>query len=65
MLGAMTYRYRKLIEASEIKGAMNGWQAARTLGMRPEDAEIALRAAQNFEGNCCLDCRHWKTPTID
>jgi DNA polymerase III delta subunit len=38
--------YRKLIEASEIRGAMNGWQAARTLGMRPEQADIALRAAR-------------------
>jgi DNA polymerase III subunit delta len=46
MVGAMTWMYRKLIEASEIKGAMNGWQAARTLGMRPEQAEIALRAAR-------------------
>ena len=25
---------------------MNGWQAARTLGMRPEQAELALRAAR-------------------
>jgi DNA polymerase III subunit delta len=46
MVGAMTWMYRKLIEASEIKGAMNGWQAARTLGMRPEQAEVALRAAR-------------------
>ena len=46
MLGALTWMYRKLIEASEIRGAMNGWQAARTLGMRPEQADIALRAAR-------------------
>ncbi|HTC66801.1 MAG TPA: DNA polymerase III subunit delta [Candidatus Acidoferrum sp.] len=46
MLGALTWMYRKLIEASEIRGAMNGWQAARTLGMRPEQAEVALRAAR-------------------
>jgi DNA polymerase-3 subunit delta len=46
MLGAMTYRYRKLIEASEIKDAMHGWQAARVLGMKPEDADAALRAAR-------------------
>ena len=38
--------YRKLIEATEIKGAMNGWQAARVLGMRPEQAELALRSAR-------------------
>jgi DNA polymerase III subunit delta len=46
MLGAMTWMYRKLIEASEVRGAMNGWQAARSLGMRPEQAELALRAAR-------------------
>ncbi len=47
MLGALTYRYRKLIEASEIRGAMNGWQASRTLGVRPDDAEQLMRAARN------------------
>ena len=46
MLGALTWMYRKLIEASEIRGAISGWQAARTLGMRPEQADIALRAAR-------------------
>ncbi|MDP9146709.1 MAG: DNA polymerase III subunit delta [Acidobacteriota bacterium] len=46
MLGAMTWMYRKLIEASEVRGAVNGWQAARTLGMRPEQAELALRSAR-------------------
>jgi len=52
MLGALTWMYRKLIEASEISGAMNGWQAARTLGMRPEQADIALRAARkNFQSS--------------
>jgi DNA polymerase III subunit delta len=47
MLGAITFRYRKLIEASELRGAMNGWQAARTLGVRPDDAETLMRAARN------------------
>jgi DNA polymerase-3 subunit delta len=46
MVGAMTWMYRKLIEASEVRGAMNGWQAARSLAMRPEQAELALRAAR-------------------
>ena len=46
IIGAMTWMYRKLIEATEIKGAMNGWQAARVLGMRPEQAELALRSAR-------------------
>jgi DNA polymerase III subunit delta len=48
MLGAMAWMYRKLIEASEIKGAMNGWQAARALGMRPEQAELALQNSRKI-----------------
>ena len=31
LLGAITWMYRKLIEASEVKGVTNGWQAARAL----------------------------------
>ena len=48
LLGAMTWMYRKLIEASEVKGATNGWQAARALGMRPEQAELALQNARKI-----------------
>jgi DNA polymerase-3 subunit delta len=48
MLGAITWMYRKLIEASEVKGAANGWQAARALGMRPEQAELALQSARKI-----------------
>src|SRR5260370_1602956 len=48
MLGAMTWMYRKLIEASEVRGATNGWQAARALGMRPEQAELALQNARKI-----------------
>jgi len=48
MLGAMAWMYRKLIEASEVKGVMNGWQAARSLGMRPEQAELALQNARKI-----------------
>jgi DNA polymerase-3 subunit delta len=48
MLGAMTWMYRKQIEASEIKGVANGWQAARALGMNPEKAELALRNARKI-----------------
>jgi DNA polymerase III subunit delta len=48
MLGAMTWMYRKIIEASEVKGAVNGWQAARALGMRPEQAELALQSARKI-----------------
>jgi DNA polymerase-3 subunit delta len=48
MLGALTWMYRKLIEASEIRGVANGWQAARALGMRPEQAELALQSARKI-----------------
>src|SRR6266851_271242 len=48
MLGAMAWMYRKLIEASEVKGVTNGWQAARALGMRPEQAALALQNARRI-----------------
>jgi DNA polymerase-3 subunit delta len=48
MLGAITWMYRKLIEASDIKGLANGWQAARALGMRPGQAEMALQNARKI-----------------
>jgi DNA polymerase-3 subunit delta len=48
MLGAITWMYRKLIEASEVKGVSNGYQAARALGMRPEQAELALQNARKI-----------------
>jgi DNA polymerase III subunit delta len=48
MLGALAWMYRKLVEASEIRGATNGWQAARTLGMRPEQAELAIQNSRKI-----------------
>ncbi len=48
ILGAITWMYRKLVEASEVKGVSNGYQAARALAMRPEQAELALRAARKI-----------------
>jgi DNA polymerase-3 subunit delta len=48
MLGAITWMYRKLIEASEVKGVTSRWQAARALGMRPEQAELALQSARKI-----------------
>jgi DNA polymerase III subunit delta len=48
MLGAIAWMYRKLIEASELRGVANGWQAARALGMRPEQAEVALQSARRI-----------------
>jgi DNA polymerase III subunit delta len=47
ILGAITWMYRKIIEASEVR-AGNGWQAARALGMRPEQAELALQASRKI-----------------
>jgi DNA polymerase III subunit delta len=55
MLGAMTWMYRKLIEASEVRGVNNGWQAARALGMRPEQAELALQNARKISKPRLLD----------
>jgi DNA polymerase III delta subunit len=55
MLGAMAWMYRKLIEANEIQGATNGWQAARQLGMRPEQAELALQNARKIPKARLLD----------
>ena len=55
MLGAITWMYRKLIEASEVKGVTTGWQAARALGMRPEQAELALQSARKISKSRLLD----------
>jgi DNA polymerase-3 subunit delta len=55
MLGAMTWMYRKLIEATEVRGVSNGWQAARALGMRPEQAELALQNARKISKPRLLD----------
>jgi DNA polymerase III subunit delta len=55
ILGAITWMYRKLIEASELKGISNGWQAARALGMRPEQAELALQSARKIPKARLLD----------
>lgn len=46
VLGAIAWMYRKLIEASELRGVASGFQAARALGMRPEQAELAIRSAR-------------------
>ena len=55
MLGAMAWMYRKLIEASEVRGATNGWQAARALGMRPEQAELAIQNARKISKERLLE----------
>ncbi len=48
ILGALTWTYRKLIEAADAKGVSNGFQAARALGMPPAKAEMALRSARKI-----------------
>jgi DNA polymerase III subunit delta len=48
ILGAITWMYRKLIEASELRGISQGWQAARALGMPPERAAVAMHAARKI-----------------
>src|SRR5260370_14715571 len=55
MLGAMAWMYRKLIEASEVRGATNGWQAAKALGMRPEQAELAIQNARKISKESLLE----------
>jgi DNA polymerase-3 subunit delta len=55
LLGGITWMYRKLIEASEVRGVSNGWQAARALGMRPEQAELALQSARKIGRPRLLD----------
>jgi DNA polymerase III subunit delta len=54
MVGGLAWMYRKLIEASEIRVA-NGWQAARALGMRPEQAELAIQSSRKIPKQRLLD----------
>jgi DNA polymerase-3 subunit delta len=58
MVGAMAWMYRKLVEASEMRGATSGWQAARALAMRPEQAELALRCVRKVPRERLLDGLH-------
>ncbi len=48
MIGAIAWMFRKLIEASELRGVSNGYQAARALGMNPQQADLALQAARRI-----------------
>ena len=45
IVGALAWTYRKLIEARDLSPHTRGFQAARTLGMRPDAAEAAIRQA--------------------
>jgi DNA polymerase-3 subunit delta len=55
MVGALAWMYRKLVEASEVRGMPVGWQAAKALGMRPDQAELAIRCARKIPRERLLD----------
>ena len=46
--GALSWMYRKLIEARELPPGTNQFQAARDLGMRPDSAGIAIAQARRI-----------------
>jgi len=48
ILGALTWMYRKVMEASEVRGVTQPWQASRALGMRPDQAAIAINSARKI-----------------
>jgi len=48
MIGALSWMYRKLVEARDLPPRTTGYQASRHLGMRPESAETAVRQAHCF-----------------
>jgi DNA polymerase-3 subunit delta len=48
LVGVLAWMYRKLIEARDLPAHTSGFQAARTLGMRPDAAEAAIRNAQRI-----------------
>ena len=45
IVGALAWRYRKLVEARDLSPQTNKFQAARQLGMGPDSAEAAIRQA--------------------
>lgn len=48
IVGALSWMYRKLVEARELSPGTNQYSAARELGMRPETASIALQQARKI-----------------
>ena len=48
LVGVLAWMYRKLIEARDMPAGTGGFQAARTLGMRPDAAETAVRNAHRI-----------------
>lgn len=55
MVGGMAWMYRKLLEASEVRGVTQPWQAARALGMRSEQADLAIQSARKISKERLLD----------
>jgi DNA polymerase III delta subunit len=47
-VGVLAWMYRKLIEARDLPVGVNGFQASRALGMRPDAAEAAVRNAHRI-----------------
>lgn len=45
LVGALSWMYRKLVEARELPAGTNPYSAARELGMRPDTAASALQQA--------------------
>lgn len=48
MIGAIAWMFRRILEAQQLPPNSVGWQAARSLGMRPEMAELALRSSRGI-----------------
>lgn len=48
LVGALAWMYRKLIEARDLPAGTSGFNAARQLQMRPNDAEAAIRNAHRL-----------------
>jgi DNA polymerase-3 subunit delta len=48
MIGAIAWMFRKLLEAQQLPANSVSWQAARSLGMRPDGAELALRNSRKI-----------------
>jgi DNA polymerase III subunit delta len=48
LVGVLAWMYRKLVEARDLPAHTSGFQAARTLGMRPDAAEAAIRNAHRI-----------------
>lgn len=48
LVGALSWMYRKLVEARELPAGTNSYSAARDLGMRPDAAALALQQARRI-----------------